>query len=93
MFFQIRRQMWTSLVVQWLGLCTSNVGGSGSIPGRGAVIPNAMWHGQKNPKGRQMLLVWLGLRFMYNTNKLVDINACCLNIQNSFSVTVTFLKV
>ena len=24
----------TSLVVQWLGLCTSTAGGAGSIPGR-----------------------------------------------------------
>ena len=45
---------------------------------------------KENPKGRQMLLVWFGLRFMYDANKVIDINACCLKIQNSFSVTVTF---
>ena len=29
----------TSLVIQWLKLCTSNAGGTGLIPGRGAKIP------------------------------------------------------
>ena len=31
----------TSLVVQWLRLCTPNVGGPGSIPGQGIKIPHA----------------------------------------------------
>ena len=31
----------TSLAVQWLRLCTSSVGGAGSIPGRGTKIPHA----------------------------------------------------
>ena len=35
----------TSLVVQWLGLRTSNEGGRGSIPGRGTRIPHATWPG------------------------------------------------
>ena len=39
----------TSLVVQWLGLCSSNAGGTGSIPGQGTSIPYAAW--PKNPKG------------------------------------------
>ena len=29
------------LVVQWLGLCTSNAGGEGLIPGRGTKIPHS----------------------------------------------------
>ena len=32
---------WTSLVVQWLRLCTSTAGGMGSIPGWGTKIPQA----------------------------------------------------
>ena len=44
------RQKWTSLVVQWLGLCTSTAGGSGSILGHGTKIPHAMQHGQKKKK-------------------------------------------
>ena len=43
----------TSLVVQGLRLCTSNVGGTGSVPGRGTKIPHAMWHSQKKIKTKQ----------------------------------------
>ena len=31
----------TSLVVQWLRLCTASAGGVGLIPGRGTKIPHA----------------------------------------------------
>ena len=31
----------TSLVVQWLRLCTPDAGGSGSIPGQGTGVSNA----------------------------------------------------
>ena len=34
-------------MAQWLRLHTSNTQGMGLIPGRGAKIPHAMWHGQK----------------------------------------------
>ena len=37
----------TSLMVQWLRLCTSNAGRAGSILGRGTKIPHASWQGQK----------------------------------------------
>ena len=37
----------TPLAVQWLRLCSSNVGGSGSIPCWGTKIPHAIWSGQK----------------------------------------------
>ena len=36
----------TSLEVQWLGLCASNAGGTGSIPGRGTKILRAVWYSQ-----------------------------------------------
>ena len=36
----------TSLVVQWLRLCTSTKGGESSIPGWGTNIPHALWHSQ-----------------------------------------------
>ena len=38
-----RRRRGASLVVLWLRLCAPNVGGVGSIPGRGTKIPHAMW--------------------------------------------------
>ena len=38
----------TSLVVQWLRLCTASTRGMGSVPGGGTKIPHAMWHGPKN---------------------------------------------
>ena len=37
----------TSLAVQWLRRCTSNAGGTGSIPGQGPKIPHAARHSQK----------------------------------------------
>ena len=47
------RKNWTlgtSLVVQWLGLGTSTVGGMALIPGQGAKIPKAVPHNQKIKK-------------------------------------------
>ena len=32
-----------SLAIQWLRLCASSAGGTGSIPGRGTRIPHASW--------------------------------------------------
>ena len=40
-----REEDGTSLVVQWLRLCASDAGGTGSIPGRGTKIPHAVQHG------------------------------------------------
>ena len=37
----------TSLVVQWLRLCASTVGGESLIPGQGTKIPHATGHSQK----------------------------------------------
>ena len=44
----------TSLVVQWLRLHVSNVGGMGSIPGQGTKIPHAE-HGTAEKKKRSMV--------------------------------------
>ena len=46
----IRRITGNSLAVQWLGLCTSTSGATGSIPGRRAKIPHAV---QCAPKKRK----------------------------------------
>ena len=35
-------------MVYWLGHCAVTDEGSGSIPGRGNKIPQAVWHGQNN---------------------------------------------
>ena len=40
----------TSPVAQRLGLCTLTAKGLGSIPGRGANIPQAVWHSQNKTK-------------------------------------------
>ena len=37
-------------MVQWLGFHASTAGDTGSIPGRGTKIPQAMWQGQKKTK-------------------------------------------
>ena len=42
-----RTQVGTSLVVQWLELCTANAGGRGSIPGQETKSPHAVRLGQK----------------------------------------------
>ena len=39
-----------SLVVQWLGLCTSKAGATGLIPGWGTKIPQDLWHSKKKKK-------------------------------------------
>ena len=58
----------TSLVVQWLQLCPSNAGGTGSIPGQGTKIPhNEMWQKKKRKKERKkkasgfyVMMRWVG---------------------------------
>ena len=47
---QNQRETGTSLVVQWLRLCTPSAGGMGSIPGQRTKIPHAMQHSQKKKK-------------------------------------------
>ena len=50
--------MGTSLVVQWLRLCTSIAGGMGTNPGQGTKIPHASRYGQKKkkiPKGNTII--------------------------------------
>ena len=49
----------TSPVVQWLRLCTSNVGGKGSIPGQGTKSPRAMWHSQNVSLKNSTHVTWL----------------------------------
>ena len=46
----------TSLVVQWLGHCTSNAGDVSLIPGLGTKIPHATRHDQKVNKIKYFLL-------------------------------------
>ena len=49
-----------SLVVQWLRLCTSTAGGTGSIPGWTAKIPHAMGYVQEKKKRNQLHTVMWG---------------------------------
>ena len=53
----------SSLVVQWLRLCVSTTGGTGSILGRGTKVLHAMWCGQKkktcgNPEAMESPSGW-----------------------------------
>ena len=41
----------TSLVIQWLGLHTSNAGGTGLIPGQGTQNQQAVWCRGKGKRG------------------------------------------
>ena len=45
----------TFLAVQWLRLCTSTAGGTGSIPGQRTKIPHAMQCNQKKKKKVAMI--------------------------------------
>ena len=44
-------------MVQWLRLCTSMAGGSGSVSGQGITILHAAWHGQKGKKKKDVTLL------------------------------------
>ena len=46
----------TSLVVQWVRLCTSTAGGTSSIPGQGTEIPHAAWWPKQTNKETKMLI-------------------------------------
>ena len=46
----IKKDLGTSLAVQWLRHHASNAGGSGSNPGLGTKIPHAMQCGKKKKK-------------------------------------------
>ena len=47
----------TSLVFQWLRLCTSNVENAGLIPSQESKIPHASWHDQKINNLKKKFLV------------------------------------
>ena len=52
----------TSLVVQWLRLCTPNTGDMGSIPDWGIKIPYVVGHKKKEKKEKKhykMFLYWV----------------------------------
>ena len=51
----------TPLEVQWLGLCASTAGGTGSIPGRKTKIPHAAWCGRKKKKKQILQGIWKSL--------------------------------
>ena len=48
-----KKERGTSLVVQWLRLCTYNAGCTGSVPDWGTKIPHASGHGQKKKKKKK----------------------------------------
>ena len=48
-----KKERGTSLVVQWLRLCTYNAGCTGSVPDWGTKIPHASGHGQKKKRRRR----------------------------------------
>ena len=62
--FQINRfyywKWWhqTSLVIQWLRLCTFTAEGTGSIPGPGTKIPQAVWCGQGKKVITPIIKTW-----------------------------------
>ena len=51
--------MGSSLVVQWLGVCSFTAEGAHSIPGLGTKIPQAVKHSKKKKKERNVCQVHL----------------------------------
>ena len=51
--FNENRTEGISLVVQWLRICISIVGGMGSTPGLGPKISRTSWCGQKKKRKRE----------------------------------------
>ena len=49
-----KKPLGTSLAAQWLRLCISNVGETGSILGQRSKIPHATWYGQKKKKKKPL---------------------------------------
>ena len=71
-FARKHHQNWcgrTSLVVQWLTLCASTTGGTGSIPGRGTKISHATVQ-PKTDRQVNKKLTWHSVLIIYNTQHL-----------------------
>ena len=51
---RIKKEYFTSLVVQGVRLCASNAEGAGLIPGGKSKIPRAAWHNQGRNEERVM---------------------------------------
>ena len=75
----------TSLVVQWLGLCTSTTGGVDSIPGWGTKLPYATWHGLPKNKDRltgatcvSIMPFWGWVVWVEGARDKISVSATCL---------------
>ena len=55
LYFKKKLFLGNSLAVQWLGLCASTAGDTGSIPGRGTKILHAEQHAKKKMKKKVFL--------------------------------------
>ena len=64
-----KQQTGTSLGVQWLGLCNSDAGGAGSIPGWGTKIPQAAYSQKKKNQPTNQHLKLGNLRKEMNEGK------------------------
>ena len=77
----VTEQFWlfwgTSLVIQWLRLCASNVGVVGSIPGQGTKILCALLHGQKTKTKTPQSI---GHFLLFSISKTDMITLCKLRI-------------
>ena len=78
----------TSLVVQWLRLCTPNAGRVGSIPGRGTKIPHASWHCQKMINIARTHLRWSPPHWVLFHVPLLCFSMSCLSKQTSAHLTL-----
>ena len=63
----VKESLGTSLVVQWLTLCTFTVGGAGSIPGKGTKISHVSQRAKKKDlsSGNQGMLLVLFIKVIH----------------------------
>ena len=84
----IKNQHGTSLVVQWLRLCTPNAGHVGSIPGWGTKIPRASWHCQKMINMARTHLRWSPPNWVLFHVPLLYFSMSCLSKQTCAHLTL-----
>ena len=59
----------SSLVVQSLKVCISNVGTAGLISGQGTKIPHVAGHSQKKKKGKKSCFFWLPMKASFQRSE------------------------
>ena len=82
----LRKQCRTSPVVQWLGFCTSTVGGMGSIPGQGTPRGQGRSYIARRVAKRKRV-IYSHQSFSGETKQFLMVNCCHVRLQISYKRT------